>query len=146
MIIKRTTTADLSQLVPLFDGYMVFYKQKSDPIAYEKFLKTRMDRREAVIFLATTNDNKPMGFTLLYPSFSSVSQARTLVLNDLYVDPDYRRQGVAASLMAAAEEYGRGVGAVRLHLETGKDNFTAQDLYDKEGWQRETSVFYVKSL
>lgn len=137
----------LEKLVPLFDGYMVFYEQNSDPDKYRVFLKDRIDNDESVIFMALNEEGIGMGFTQLYPSFSSVSQSRIFVLNDLYVEYNFRRMGVAQKLMAAAEEFGKENGAIRLHLETSDDNYDAQKLYEKENWVKDSGFYhYVKFL
>ena len=62
--------------------------------------------------------------------------ARVWVLNDLYVDADARRHGVAQALLDAAADFARDDGAIRLELETTPDNRTAQALYESGGWQR----------
>lgn len=96
-----------------------------------------------MIFLA--QDNAAMGFAQLYPSFSSVAMRRVLILNDLFVAPEARRRGAASSLLQAAAQHGRQVGAVRLVLSTEVTNTTAQRTYEKLGWKRDT-VFYVYRL
>ena len=86
-----------------------------------------------------------VGFTQLFPSFSSVSAARILILNDLFVEPDARRMRVGALLLSAAANFGRAVGAVRLTLSTEVTNEAAQGLYETEGWTRQTD-FNVYNL
>lgn len=146
MTISEASSAQLDILTPLFDGYMVFYKQPSNPDKHRAYLQERLLNQEAHIFIATDSQGSGMGFTLLYPSFSSVSQARIYVLNDLYVHPDYRRQGVASALMDAASTYCTSQGGIRLHLETASNNLSAQALYEKEGWIKETNCFYYRPL
>jgi GNAT superfamily N-acetyltransferase len=97
------------------------------------------------VFLAMRADGAAMGFTQLFPSFSSASAARILILNDLFVAPAARRTGVGSMLLAAAVEYGRAVGAVRLTLSTEVTNETALALYESAGWTRQTD-FYVYNL
>ena len=132
--------ADL--VTSLFDGYMQFYEQVSNPEKYGLFISERLRKNEAVIFLALSEDGAGMGFTLLYPSFSSVSQGPVYVLNDLFVDPNYRKQGVASQLMDRAINFAKSKGAVRLHLETGITNENAQSLYEKEGWVKESDTYH----
>ena len=79
-----------------------------------------------------------IGFTQLYPSFSSGALARIFVLNDLFVMPDARRRGAGFALLQAAAEFGRRIGAVRLVLATELSNTTAQRLYECAGWNRDT--------
>src|SRR5215467_8365714 len=78
-------------------------------------------------------DGKAVGFTQLYPSFSSGALARIFVLNDLFVDPCARHIGAGSALLQAAAEYGRRVGALRLVLSTEVTNTPAQSLYEKLG-------------
>ena len=46
-----------------------------------------------------------IGFTQLYPSFSSLSLKSVWILNDLYVYEEYRKQGVGKMLLDAAKEF-----------------------------------------
>ncbi|MFD0739896.1 GNAT family N-acetyltransferase [Lysobacter koreensis] len=133
--IRRATAADLDTLAPLFDRYRQFYGQHGDSAASHAFIAQRLQRDESVVLLAQL-DGAAAGFTQLYPSFSSVRAARVWVLNDLYVDDSARRRGVAQALLAAAAEFARGDGALRLVLETNPDNHAAQALYESRGWQR----------
>ena len=64
--------------------------------------------------------------------------ARILILNDLFVVPEGRGRGVGTALLMAAAEYGRLVSALRLTLSTELSNATAQAVYEKMGWQRDT--------
>lgn len=142
--IRQATLGDLDVLVPLFDAYRQFYRQPSDPDRAREFLRARFDHNESVIFLAFM-DGIARGFTQLYPSFTSTGLARTFVLNDLFVAPEARRAGVGIALLAAAADYGRSVGAVRLSLSTEHTNYAAQGLYESEGWLRD-SVFCAFQL
>ena len=82
-----------------------------------------------------------MGFTQLYPSFSSVSLARTFILNDLFVVPGRRRAGVGSALLRAAVDYARSLGAVRVTLNTDIRNATAQATYEARGWKRDREYY-----
>jgi GNAT superfamily N-acetyltransferase len=66
-------------------------------------------KNDSTIFLAEENGNM-IGFTQLYPSFSSVSMKRIWILNDLFVAEVYRKQGVAKQLMDTAEAFVREAG------------------------------------
>jgi GNAT superfamily N-acetyltransferase len=142
--IRQATVTDLELVAPLFDAYRVFYGQVSDLTVAQDFLLDRFRHNQSVILLAARGD-AAVGFTQLYPSFSSVSAARIFILNDLFVAPDARRSGVAAMLLAAAAEYGRAVGAVRLTLTTAHTNESAQALYGSAGWVLDT-VFQAHNL
>lgn len=123
--------------MPLFDGYRQFYKQPSDTSIAREFLRDRFEHQQSVIFLAEAVDGTGLGFTQLFPSFSSVSAARIFVLNDLFVSRQARRLGAGAALLRAAADYARAAEAVYLSLSTAVDNEAAQALYLAEGWIRD---------
>ncbi len=141
---RQATVEDLDVLVPLFDTYRQFYRSPSDPDRARRFLLERFEHNQSVIFLALAADGA-VGFTQLYPSFSSGAMARIFVLNDLYVVPEGRGAGTGSALLNAAAAYGRRVGAVRLVLSTEVSNTTAQAVYERTGWKRNTA-FYAYEL
>lgn len=135
--VRQATPDDLEAIAPLFDAYRQFYRQPADPAGARRFLRERLERNQSTIFVAFEG-GAAVGFTQLYPSFSSVSMAPILILNDLFVASTARRLGVGSALLQAAAEYGRSVGAVRLVLSTELTNTTAQSLYEALGWKRDT--------
>ena len=94
MIIRRAKKKDIDDLSILFDKYRIFYKQQSEVDNARSFLKKRMKRKESVIFVAEERDEL-IGFTQLFPIFSSVSMKRTWLLNDLFVNEKSRGIGAA---------------------------------------------------
>jgi GNAT superfamily N-acetyltransferase len=138
--VRQATLSDLPVLAPLFDAYRQFYGRAPDLAAAESFLRDRFSHGESVLFLAFA-DNEPAGFTQLYPSFSSVSLARSFILNDLFVVPSQRRAGVGSALLRAAVDYARSLGAVRVTLNTDIQNATAQATYEAGGWKRDREYY-----
>ena len=133
-------------VVPLFDAYRQFYGQSSNPSAAREFLGERVRRGESTLFVAESGA-RAVGFTQLFPSFSSVSLARTFVLNDLFVLAEFRRQAVGQLLLGAAVAFCRSAGAVRVSLSTAMSNEPARGLYEASGWKRQTDYdVYVLKL
>jgi ribosomal protein S18 acetylase RimI-like enzyme len=136
-------TADLEQLhelAPLFDAYRVFYEQPSDLPRATAFLRERLTQRDSVIFMAYLND-QALGFTQLFPSFSSVSTQRIWILNDLYIVPDVRGQRVGERLIERAVQLARETQAKGIQLETAHSNLAGQRLYERMGFTREDLAF-----
>ena len=142
--IRQAVLADLDAVAILFDGYRQFYVQASDEAAAKTFLQARFEHGQSVVLLAESQ-GQAVGFTQLYPSFSSVSMARVFVLNDLFVAPTARRLGVGEALLNAAANHARQLGAVRLSLTTNVQNLPAQALYESMGWARDKK-FYAYHL
>jgi ribosomal protein S18 acetylase RimI-like enzyme len=134
--IRRAAPDDAEAVAVLFDAYRQFYRCEPDLSGARAFIRERLDRTESVIFLAE-DAGAALGFTQLYPSFTSAGMARIFVLNDLFVAPQARGRGVATALLRSAADFGHAEGAVRLTLSTAIDNHTAQALYERAGWQRD---------
>ena len=142
MTVREAGLADVDQLAPLFDGYRRFYRQPSDPEGARRFLAERLEARESRVFVAETPEGRAVGFVQLFPSFSSVSMKRLWILNDLYVAPDARRDGVARALMERARQLAVETGAKGLILETESHNAPAKTLYEDLGWALDGTHHY----
>jgi len=139
MQIQQIDTTTLHLVETLFDKYRVFYHQPSDIALARQFLQQRLSNNESVILAAVDNKNGetiPAGFIQLYPLYSSVRAQKNWILNDLYVETSYRKQGVGRKLMEAAIHFAKGEGATYIQLETMPDNITAQRLYESIGFKQ----------
>lgn len=144
-LIEKAEPAQLDMLAPLFDAYRVFYEQPSDLAGAWNYLQARLSDRQSVVFLARHKD-KGLGFTQLYPSFTSIRMRRLWILYDLYVIPEARRQGLGRALLEKARLFARESGAHRLELSTAKDNLSAQALYESLGYVRDEDFYFYELL
>ncbi|MBT8184128.1 MAG: GNAT family N-acetyltransferase [Eudoraea sp.] len=138
--IVRAGEKQIDQLVPLFDAYRTFYQQTTDPEAARKYLLDRLKNKEATVFMALDNE-VPIGFTLLYNTFSSVSMEPVYILNDLYVQAGSRKRGVGEALLNRAKLHCKQEGFKGLALETATDN-PAQYLYERLNWKKDSHCFH----
>jgi len=138
--IQIATEKDISGIAPLFDAYRIFYKQESDVAAAMLFLSDRLVNQESTILAAYDVEN-PIGFTQLYKTFSSVAMRPVLILNDLFVLPEYRKNGVGRALLNRAKKHCTQLKYKGIALETAIDN-PAQELYERLGWQKDVHCFH----
>lgn len=129
MICRKAQTNDLDQLVEMFESYRKYYKQNPAKNEALKFLTERMNNNESVIFLAENDENQLMGFTQLYPLFTSTRMKRTWLLNDLFVNANHRNKGVARALIDKAKELVIETNAFGITLETEVSNDPGNHLY-----------------
>lgn len=147
--VMKAGISELDLVVCVFDKYRVFYKQASNEKECKRFIQERIKNQESVIFLAIENQTdviKPLGFVQLYPSFSSVAMKKLWILNDLYVDQSARRQGVAKALLQKAKDHAAQTGAMGLALETAKDNYNAQRLYESNEYELDNENLYYHNF
>ena len=140
MTILKAELQHLNDLVPLFDGYRKFYKQTSDLKSARQFLTDRITNQESIIYIAYI-DKSPVGFTQLYPLYSSVSMETMYLLNDLFVDGSIRSQGVGQELIQAAKDLCVAKNYKGLALQTEFDN-RAQHLYERVGFVKDTDLHF----
>lgn len=134
MRVRTATIEDLDKLSVLFEGYRTFYRKTPDYEAARAFLRARIEHQESEIFIAYSADEQLAGFVQLYPIFSSTRLKRLWLLNDLFVDPLYRGQGLSVLLIDAAKALCHRTEACGLMLETAKNNLIGNQLYVQTGF------------
>ncbi|SEA31436.1 Ribosomal protein S18 acetylase RimI [Arachidicoccus rhizosphaerae] len=143
--ITEGTLEHLDDIALIFDQYRVFYNAASDISSCKQFLQERFSQKDSKIFIAVSDTANILGFTQLYPTFSSVSMKRVWILNDLFVRAEVRKSGIGKSLIEHAIAFAKKDGAVRLSLSTAQDN-PAQFLYEAIGFKQSGFKFYNYSL
>ncbi|MBB6460061.1 GNAT family N-acetyltransferase [Flammeovirga kamogawensis] len=132
---------NISEAVELFNKYRIFYRQESSIEQSKNFLTNRINNNESKIIIAI-KENKAVGFIQLYPIFSSVMLSKSWILNDLYIHEEYRKKGIAATLIEQVLEFAKSDGATTVKLSTEITNTQAQNLYEQMNFKKiEGSTF-----
>lgn len=143
MNVEKCNLTHLANLAQLFDEYRVYFEQPSDIEKSKEFLRERLSTDQAVVFVAIDESTgEYMGFTLLYPMFSSLRAKATWTLNDMYITEKYRKFGVATKLLEEVRAFGTETGAQWVMLKTQIENTKAQALYDKFGFTKDDTHYY----
>jgi GNAT superfamily N-acetyltransferase len=141
MLVRRVSDGIDARLVAgMYVQYRALYGPAPSVESANRFLHERVNANESALFLAVDSRGEPAGFAQLYPLFHQMQ--RFWMLNDLYVRPELRRNGVARELLKSATEHARMTGAAGLALATDIDNVAAQRLYKSEGYVEESSVIH----
>ncbi len=144
-MIQPVTLQNLTDIVPLFDAYLVFYRKSPEPKQAENYLRQRLSKHEAIIF-AYYDGLRAVAFTLCYFTFSSTTMSKTLQLNDLFVDEAYRSQGIGARLISRVFDFAKTNDFASIGIETAHDNIGAQKLYKNMGFKQGNSLHYQKYM
>ncbi|WP_421945988.1 GNAT family N-acetyltransferase [Pedobacter sp.] len=134
--IKRINLNEADLVISLFNQYRIFYGNFSDLGMAKAFVDARLENNESVIFVAL-DENKPVGFTQLYPKYSSARLSKNWILNDLFVNENYRKQGIGQELIKTAMDFAKTNSSTFVQLETAVDNYTAQSLYEAIGFKKQ---------
>ena len=85
-----------------------------------------------VLSIVETKDRYRVGY--LWVVFGDWYEQHTADINDIYVEEDFRRQGVATQMLFYVETEARRHGANLLISGTGVDNEVSQKLHTKYGF------------
>jgi len=131
----------IEQVGELFDLYRQFYKYESNLIESTNYIKDRIKNNESIIFIAINDANKAIGFVQLYETFGSLDLGKIIILYDLYVKEDHRKNNIGKQLMIRSHEYAKKINAKRIQLSTATDNFIGQSLYESLGYVKDIDFY-----
>jgi ribosomal protein S18 acetylase RimI-like enzyme len=144
MKVEPVGEADLVELLPLMRAYCDFYEVEPGDADLEALAHALIadPQHEGVQLIARSEAGEPLGFATVYWSWQTLSAARAGVMNDLFVVPEARGQGVGRALIEECRRRCRERGAAQLVWETAPDNEAAQRLYRTLGAREGRWVTY----
>ena len=123
---------DKSDWLSLFRDYIAFYRAQVPDDVIELTWTRLMGADFAMHGLAAVGaDDRPLGFALLVLHPSTWSPTTYCYLEDLFVAPAARGQGVGRLLIEAVYATADARGATRTYWVTEAGNAAARHLYDK---------------
>jgi ribosomal protein S18 acetylase RimI-like enzyme len=145
--IRPVAASDRAAWQSLFAAYGAFYETAFSPEVFGGVWGWLMDASHPVSALVAELDGpdgaRVVGFAHLRALHDTFTAGPGWFLDDLYVEPEHRGQGIARALIAACEATARAAGGGTLRWITASDNLTAQALYDQVA-TRATWVTYEK--
>lgn len=96
-------------------------------------------------FILFTESGAPIGYALLVPYWSNEFGGTLLYVDELFVVPEARNQGVAHRFFAYVDER-RPYGAIALALEVSPDNRGARRLYESLGFRLRRNSTFTRRL
>jgi ribosomal protein S18 acetylase RimI-like enzyme len=130
----------------VYTGYGEFYET---PLHDEKAVLVWSwiidDSNELECLVAVDENGEVVGLAHFREFARPLAGSRGLYLDDLYVMPEKRKQGIASALIEGVADVGRARGASIVRWITAKDNETARSLY-KNVAEKTQWVTYDKEL
>jgi ribosomal protein S18 acetylase RimI-like enzyme len=136
--ITVVTEEDLAELLVLARAYCDFYEVAPSDDELRSFSRLLIadPGGEGVQLLARDDVGRALGYATLYWSLSSLTASRIAIMDDLFVGPDDRGQGVARALIEECRARAKRRGATSLTWQTARTNLRAQHLYEQVGARR----------
>jgi GNAT superfamily N-acetyltransferase len=134
----------------LHDFNSEFSEPTPGPPALAKRVRELLAAGEITVLLA---GGRAQGLAVLRFRPAIWTEALDCYLEELYVVPNRRGQGLGRALMEAAIDLARGEGAARMDLGTGEDDVAARALYESLGFSNRegkpdgpVNYFYEREL
>jgi GNAT superfamily N-acetyltransferase len=122
---------DHERWLPLWRGYLTFYEAELPEAVTATTWDRFFDESEPVYALVAESGGTLTGMAHYLLHRSTWSVAPACYLNDLFVVPETRGQGVAEALIHAVAADAAARGAPKLYWLTHETNVTARRLYDR---------------
>ncbi len=132
--IRPAQAKDVDAIFELILG-LAAYEQLSDRVTGNaNLLHSHLfgDRPVAEAIIAELGD-LPIGFALFFPTYSTFLTQPGIHLEDVFVQPEYRRQGVGKALMTAIAKIAHDRGCGRLEWSVLEWNQNAIEFYQSLG-------------
>ena len=112
---------------------------------YRTFCKARKENDFIRLFLFEV-DGQTIGFANVLIIFSVWAHGKALVLDDLYLLPEFRGKGFGGQALQFIETYAQQIGCMRLQFQSEESNRGAMKFYKAMGYTPMDMKFYVKSF
>ena len=140
-IFRKLFKEDREVWAELWAGYLKFYQHEltaeQTALTWQRFF----DQKYNLWAFGVEVDGKVVGFAHCSFTNSTWNKTPDLYLEDLFVLPEARKQGLGEFLINGCAEFAVASGARKLFWQTHRDNETAQRVYCKVASQSEFIIF-----
>lgn len=134
-----TVNATLDDIPVLVDLMREFYAEAGYTLdgrwAADSFRTLLQDARLGAAWLVL-HDSEPAGYVVLTVRFSMEYGGLDAFIDDLFVRPGYRRQGLGRAALGALFDECKRRRVLAVHVEVGHDNVAAKALYNGHGLEQ----------
>jgi ribosomal protein S18 acetylase RimI-like enzyme len=131
-LIRRASAEDAADVGRLLHAFNSEYEEGTPGAgALAEHARSLLDSGEITVLFAGEG---PDGFSLLRLHRSIYNGRPDAYIQELYVVPERRGQGLGRALLEASIEAAREAGAPHVELTTGEDDTEARSLYESAGF------------
>lgn len=134
IIVRPVQEHEFDQWQQLFLGYCDFYKTQSDINHRKQVWQWLFDENHVSECYVALKDDELVGFMHFREMPSQLRGCNIGFLDDLYVNPDYRKQGIAEQLLNQLKFIANERQWPTLRWLTAENNYKARSFYDKIGY------------
>lgn len=130
--IRRASATDAADVARLLHDFNAEFDEPTPPVAVlAERVRALLEADEVTVFLAGEG---PLGLALLRFRPSLWEDAPDTYLEELYVAPERRGEGIGRALLEETMDAARAAGATHIELTTGETDEAARALYESAGF------------
>lgn len=125
----------LDDLLPFVEEYHAFEGIHMPEAARRRVVARLLGSPELGSVWALDTGDGWIGYLALTYGFSIEFQGRDAFIDEFFIRAPHRGRGLGSRALAQARECAADLGLVALHLEVGRDNRAARNLYGRLGFE-----------
>ncbi len=149
--VRQATAEDAAAIARLLHDFNLEFSEPTPEVAtLTDTVRRLLEDSEIVVLLA---GDGPDGFSLFRFRPALWADGPETYLQELYVVPDLRGQGIGRRLLEETIDFARAAGASGIDLNTGETDTTARALYESMGFTNKeggpdgpSMLFYEREL
>ena len=143
-MIREIKPTDKEQWENLYKGYAKFYKVEMNKTILKTVWNWIHDKNHEVEGIVYEINNKIVGLAHYRKMPRPLRGQEIGFLDDLYVDPDYRRKGIGEKFLNYLKELSKSRGWNLIRWLTHDDNIKAKSLYDRVAEKTNWDLYELK--
>ena len=145
-VFKLASVSNIDTLIDLMSEFYVDQCLHFDKKVANSALSLILSNQSyGQIYLIYINE-KVIGYLVVTFGFSLEYRGRDAFIDELYIQEQYRRQGIGKKALQLAEKICREQGIQAVHLEVERENTHARSLYGKVGFTNRDRYLLTKWL
>ncbi len=139
--IREAEAGDEGLILDQLLGLATYENIKDELLATEASIRSDYFEKQLIHALFVEDETRVLAFATWYTVYATFNGISGIFIEDLFVSPDFRRQGIASAILAYLQEWGKKEGCSYLQWFVLDWNTNAQTFYKQfggkphDGWQ-----------
>lgn len=143
--IRKTTGDDVAAVIGLLRAFAKFEDlEQFCEITEEKLLGAMFEKDSFVEGLVADANGQIVAYAIFYPNFASFRGQRGFYLEDIYIDAEYRGQGIGDAMLKEIARIAKSRNFERIDFQVLTWNTPAIKFYEKHGAVRDEDERHYK--
>lgn len=144
LAIRKTTKEDNSLIYDFINGLALYEKRPQDMTGTKEMLDFWIFEKKIATAVIAEFDGKAIGYAIYYPVFGSFSAKANVHLEDLFVSPYYRGQGLGKKFFIELSKMIANEGYSKMEWSCLDWNTPSIAFYNKIGATKENGRVYFE--